>query len=260
MTLDVNTIISEAEKIKKNLNPKYDMNDRLGVYNGVDGDRDGRIEGDCSSFVYTVLIKAGAVNTTGYIGNTVTLPKMLEANGFELVPANKAGDYTIKRGDVFIWSGDKTFSTGGAIAHTGFVYDDNEKIIHLNYGYDSVSINDHDTIWKANGCPYVRFYRLSQTPKKSDDTVANEVIAGLWGSGTDRVNRLNVAGYDAKTIQDIVNLKLAVKTAPEYYVVLKGDCLSGIAVKYKTTVQALQKVNNLANPDRLSIGQKLRIK
>lgn len=44
--------------------------------------------------------------------------------------------------------------------------------------------------------------------KKSNDEIANEVIAGKWGNGQDRKNRLAAAGYDYSTIQRIVNQKL----------------------------------------------------
>ncbi len=42
-------------------------------------------------------------------------------------------------------------------------------------------------------------------PKKSNDEIAREVIAGKWGNGEDRKNRLKNAGYDYNTIQGIVN-------------------------------------------------------
>lgn len=48
----------------------------------------------------------------------------------------------------------------------------------------------------------------STSNKKSNETIANEVIKGLWGNGTDRKNKLTAAGYDYDTIQAIVNKKL----------------------------------------------------
>lgn len=44
--------------------------------------------------------------------------------------------------------------------------------------------------------------------RKSDDQVANEVLAGNWGNGQERKDRLASAGYDYGTIQAIVNRKL----------------------------------------------------
>ncbi len=46
--------------------------------------------------------------------------------------------------------------------------------------------------------------------KKTNDEIADEVIKGIWGNGQERINRLNAAGYDANTIQNIVNEKLNV--------------------------------------------------
>ena len=40
---------------------------------------------------------------------------------------------------------------------------------------------------------------------KSNEEIAKEVIAGKWGSGNDRRQRLSNAGYDYKVIQSIVN-------------------------------------------------------
>ena len=44
---------------------------------------------------------------------------------------------------------------------------------------------------------------------KTTDQIADEVIAGQWGNGEDRKNRLTQAGYDYNVIQDIVNKKVA---------------------------------------------------
>lgn len=43
------------------------------------------------------------------------------------------------------------------------------------------------------------------TNVKSDEEIAKEVLAGKWGNGAERKNRLTKAGYDYKTVQSIVN-------------------------------------------------------
>lgn len=45
--------------------------------------------------------------------------------------------------------------------------------------------------------------------RKTNDQLADEVIAGQWGNGSDRKKRLTDAGYDYNVIQNIVNKKLA---------------------------------------------------
>lgn len=43
------------------------------------------------------------------------------------------------------------------------------------------------------------------------------------------------------------------------YTIQSGDTLSGIASSYGTTIAALQSANNISNPDRINVGQVLRI-
>ena len=50
--------------------------------------------------------------------------------------------------------------------------------------------------------------------RRSNDTIANEVLAGSWGNGPDRQARLQAAGYDYNAIQALVNQKLGISTAP----------------------------------------------
>lgn len=96
--------------------------------------------------------------------------------------------------------------------------------------------------------------------KKSEDTIAAEVIAGKWGNGQDRVNRLKQAGYNPATIQAKVNAKLgASKPAARTYTVRAGDNLSAIAAKYGTTYQALAAKNGISNPNLIYPGQVLKI-
>lgn len=54
---------------------------------------------------------------------------------------------------------------------------------------------------------------VSNTPKKNPakktvSQIADEVIAGKWGVGSDRKRRLTAAGYDATAVQQEVNRKL----------------------------------------------------
>ena len=64
-------------------------------------------------------------------------------------------------------------------------------------------------------CSVVRKYDLTKYDcvsinKKSNETIAKEVIDGKWGNGQERKNKLTQAGYDYKKIQTIVNQLLRV--------------------------------------------------
>lgn len=97
---------------------------------------------------------------------------------------------------------------------------------------------------------------------KPIDQIADEVIAGQWGNGSDRKKRLTDAGYNYDAVQKAVNQKMNAKkqTAHVYYVVKRGDTLSGIASKYGTTWQKLQAMNGIRNPNKIYSGQRIRVK
>ena len=48
----------------------------------------------------------------------------------------------------------------------------------------------------------------TDTSSKDLNTIADEVIAGKWGNGEDRKNRLSQAGYNYSEVQSLVNQKL----------------------------------------------------
>ena len=97
------------------------------------------------------------------------------------------------------------------------------------------------------------------TPAKSIDELANEVIAGLWGNGQERADRLREAGYDYDAVQKRVN-EILYGNDPVYYTIEYGDTLSDIAVRFDTTVVRLCQLNNITNPDLIYAGTTIRVK
>lgn len=97
----------------------------------------------------------------------------------------------------------------------------------------------------------------SQEKKKDNNTIAEEVIAGKWGNGDARKAKLEAAGYNYNTIQALVNAKANKKA---YYTVKKGDTLSKIALDNGTTVNNLVSLNGIKDPNKIYIGQILRVK
>ena len=63
---------------------------------------------------------------------------------------------------------------------------------------------------------------------KSVSAIADEVIAGKWGNGNDRKNKLQAAGYDYNAVQAEVNKKLGSGSgnSAQYYTIQSGDTLS----------------------------------
>ncbi len=54
---------------------------------------------------------------------------------------------------------------------------------------------------------------VQTTVNNNLEQIANEVIAGKWGNGEDRKNRLAKAGYDVNAVQNLVNQKLGVSVS-----------------------------------------------
>ncbi|RKV70997.1 MAG: lysin [Streptococcus sp.] len=117
--------------------------------------RDGPDSYDCSSSMYYALRSAGA-SSAGWAVNTEYMHAWLIENGYELISENTPWD--AKRGDIFIWG--RKGASAGAGGHTG-MFIDSDNIIHCNYAYDGISVNDHDERWYYAGQPYYYIYRLT---------------------------------------------------------------------------------------------------
>lgn len=132
--------------------------------------------------------------------------------------------------------------------------------VDQNYAYkDYPSIIKNG---KMNGFGSSAVSPVPTLSKKSNEEIANEVLAGQWGNGEDRKNKLTAAGYDYNAIQAIVNQKIGVSpTQPttQTYIVKSGDILSSIASKYGTTYQELARINGISNPNKIYPGQVLKI-
>ena len=55
----------------------------------------------------------------------------------------------------------------------------------------------------------IKIQSTGSSAVKSDNAIAREVIAGKWGVGIDRRNRLEASGYDYAKIQALVNKMLS---------------------------------------------------
>ncbi len=76
-----------------------------------------------------------------------------------------------------------------------------QKLKAAGYDYNAVQA-------KVNELCGVTSELTTSKPTKTISQLADEVIAGKWGNGQDRINRLKKAGYDPATVQNKVNQKL----------------------------------------------------
>lgn len=157
---------------------------------------------------------------------------------------------SFKYGDYGLWQNSSSGYISGMRVDTDYAYKDYPTIIK------KAGLNGY-----LKGTPETP--KIEPT-KKSNDEIATEVINGNWGNGADRKNALTNAGYDYAVIQSIVNARLGVTPKPsaKYHTVVKGDTLWAIAKKYYgdgNKYPEIARANNIANPNIISVGQKLLI-
>lgn len=121
------------------------------------------------------------------------------------------------------------------------------------------SFVDFPTIIKNKGLN--GYNKNKKINNKTIDELAVEVINGKWGNGQDRKISLTNAGYDYNKVQSKVNeLINSKKSNIMYYKIVRGDTLSSIALKYKTTVTQLMNWNNIKNANLIYAGKSIRVR
>lgn len=149
------------------------------------------------------------------------------------------------------------------------------------------------------GCTFSRQYyqqqgRLFNTPQPGDqvffqqkgeithtgivETVSGNSITTIEGNSSDQVTRRSYSlsdsyvkdfgrpKYDADNgsaavtaTQPTTATQNTTVTGETVYTVKSGDTLSGIALKYGTTYQALAAYNGISDPNKINVGQKIKI-
>lgn len=92
----------------------------------------------------------------------------------------------------------------------------------------------------------------------SIEELAKEVIAGRYGNGEERKQKLgNLYNEVQKKVNEILKENITIE---KIYIVKKGDCLCNIAKKFNTTVEKIAQDNNITNVDFIYVNQKLIIR
>lgn len=176
----------------------YSMNSRLGPNSY-----------DCSSAVYFALI-AGGFLPADTMGNTDSLFGHLEANGWKQLPEVN-GYIDAQRGDIFIWGA--RGASGGAAGHTG-IFTDKDNIIHCNYGYNGITVNNHDQIWSYNKGSVNTIYRYQGT--QNGGNAGNGYAVGqsvkLLNHATHYFTREKIPSWvkgKTYTVQQVKNVSMA---------------------------------------------------
>lgn len=179
--------------------------------------------------------------------------------------ANQVGEiqalgFTWHGGQAGMKDGDWAIFGGGTYGHVAMYYQG--KFFGQNQGSGNIYVGNafnlmdlggyrnsiigyyRPNIWAGNSSPSTPAPQANNS-KAVNDQVVSDVLRGVYGSGNDRVARLQAAGYNPAEVQAVVNSRVAAQapraTAPAStgyvqrstggYVVRRGDTLGHIALR-----------------------------
>ena len=148
--------------------------------------------------------------TTRETGITVEQAIMKNMSKFFTLRDNDSIFDGVKRTNFLVINTVKNMGMSGALLETCFIDNKNDISIYQK-NKDAICQGIVDGIVSGFGLKRSTSTATKPTTtakKKSNETIANEVIAGKWGNGADRKNRITKAGYDYNAVQAIVNKKL----------------------------------------------------
>ena len=203
----------------------------------------------CMTFISMLFIRQQCVNLLGGTECSCgrAIEKMKKAGIWE-----EDGNITPKPGDIIFYDWD---GTDGWPEHVGIVESVNGvtiTVIEGNYK-DQVGRRVINKGWK-----YIRGYARPKyskplddvqfnSPKKSIQEVAKEVIQGAWGSGAIRISGLKKAGYDPDKVQEEVNRQIGKPIGGFKTVQVAKEVLEGKWGNGQDRTNALKKAGH--NPE-----------
>lgn len=218
--------------------------------------------------------------------------------------ANQVGEiqalgFTWHSGQAGMKDGDWAIFGGGTYGHVAMYYQG--KFFGQNQGSGNIYVGNAFNLMDLGGYrnSIIGYYRpniwangsTASTPaapaassKAVNDQVVADVLRGVYGSGNDRIARLQTAGYNPAEVQAAVNARVAAQapraTAPAStgyvqrsaggYVVRRGDTLGHIALRNgwyngigglfgsSGYTQRLAEQNGIANRGLIYPGQVIR--
>lgn len=214
--------------------------------------------------------------------------------------ANQVGEiqalgFTWHSGQAGMKDGDWAIFGGGTYGHVAMYYQG--KFFGQNQGSGNIYVGNAFNLMDLGGYrnSIIGYYRPNiwngtasapvapaASSKAVNDQVVADVLRGVYGSGNDRVARLQAAGYNPAEVQSAVNSRVAAQAprivAPRQnyatnntsgYVVRRGDTLGDIALRngwHGTNglfgnsgyTQRLAERNGIANRGLIYPGQKIQ--
>ena len=214
-----------------------------------------------------------AANKTRYINNGAANNYNAKADRKAMINAATADTFgfdcvCLIKGLLWGWCGDKSKSYGGADYAVNGVPDIGADTMitkcrnvttdfsHIEVG-EAVWTNGHIGIYVGNGLS------VECTPSwanKVQLTACNCNKSGYPTRTWKKHGKLPYVSYTgASETTAPSETDISVSQGEEIYTVVSGDTLSAIAARYGTTYQKLAAYNGIANPNIISVGQKIKI-
>ena len=186
------------------------------------------VDADCDVLSNCVGYAYGRFNEIGGYGYCKYLSPVNAENFMQYKGSLEVGQ-TPRVGACMVWQKGNTLSNSDGAGHVAIV----EKVI------SATQIVTSESAWSGKA-----FY--TSTRNKGD---------GNWGMGS----AYKFLGFIYNPAVKDSGVTTTTQVSGDTYVVKSGDTLSGIAAKYGTTYQELAKYNNISNPNRISVGQVIKI-
>lgn len=233
-TSDVNTINTSSTFVMRTTKPeagnKYYITKANGGWsNAIKGSP---VDADCDVLSNCVGYAYGRFNEIGGYGYCKYLSPVNAENFMQYKGSLEVGQ-TPRVGACMVWQKGNTLSNSDGAGHVAIV----EKVV-----------SDTQIITSESAYGGKAFY--TQTRNKG---------TGNWGMGSAYTFLGFIYNPAVKGSTTVSNNIPTNSSGEKVYTVKSGDTLSGIAAKYGTTYQELAKYNNISNPNRISVGQQIKI-
>jgi len=202
--------------------------------------------------------------STIYAGHKIIVPVPLDQAGGSSQPSNRNYDahnglYVVRSGDT-MWDIARAFGTS-VNALRSINYIDRGSRIYVG---QKLKIPSSATKLKSsNSAAYAATGKSGTYKVRSGDTLWD--IARRFGTTTTHLRSLNGLGRSSRIypgqVLKIDGSRSSGSNGPTFVIhrVRRGENLSLIARRYRTSARSIIETNNLSDPDNLMVGEKLKI-
>jgi membrane-bound lytic murein transglycosylase D len=215
-----------------------------------------------------------------YAGKSLIVPVPLDRE-YRSSSRRKNGEYKAKNAIYSVRAGDTMWdiarafgTTVGALRRINYIERGSRIYVgqKLKIPASANKLKDKNVVDSKSSAAYAKADNASVKSKSSEKKKAGSGthkvrrgdtlwdIARKYGTTTTSIRRLNGLGRSSRIYPGQL-LIVSDEGSPDYVIhkVRRGETLSRIAKKYRTTIAKILAANNISNPDQLQVGERLKI-